>query len=133
MIPRSGRHRLGGIGGDGDSSAALGIVKRAGVGRVRHLAIAQVWVQERVRNGELRIHKLPGENNPADLLTTYLENATASGHHYRMRVGSEYVRAASAPDLNSLHMHGLSEKVFLVMRVLVKGDCEQFSIVLHAH
>eukprot|EP00969_Alexandrium_andersonii_P144754 6401224-Alexandrium_andersonii.AAC.1 len=30
-----------------DSSAAIGICRRTGIGRVRHLAVAQLWVQER--------------------------------------------------------------------------------------
>eukprot|EP00969_Alexandrium_andersonii_P117621 5203030-Alexandrium_andersonii.AAC.1 len=35
-----------------DSSAAIGICRRAGVGRVRRLAVAQLWVQEKVRAGD---------------------------------------------------------------------------------
>eukprot|EP00969_Alexandrium_andersonii_P210485 9297995-Alexandrium_andersonii.AAC.1 len=34
-----------------DSSAAIGTCRRAGIGRVRHLAAAQLRVQERVRSG----------------------------------------------------------------------------------
>eukprot|EP00969_Alexandrium_andersonii_P191800 8470907-Alexandrium_andersonii.AAC.1 len=30
-----------------DSSAAIGICRRAGIGRARHLAVGQLWVQER--------------------------------------------------------------------------------------
>eukprot|EP00969_Alexandrium_andersonii_P300328 13278118-Alexandrium_andersonii.AAC.1 len=30
-----------------DSSAAIGICRRAGIGRVGHLVVAQLWVQER--------------------------------------------------------------------------------------
>ena len=29
-----------------DSSAAIGICRRTGIGRVRHLAVGQLWVQE---------------------------------------------------------------------------------------
>eukprot|EP00969_Alexandrium_andersonii_P187300 8275642-Alexandrium_andersonii.AAC.1 len=35
-----------------DSSAAIGICRRSGIGRVRHLAAGQLWAQERVRSGD---------------------------------------------------------------------------------
>ena len=37
------------IGIHSDATAALGICKRQGLGRVRHLATADLWVQQRVR------------------------------------------------------------------------------------
>eukprot|EP00969_Alexandrium_andersonii_P162982 7204678-Alexandrium_andersonii.AAC.1 len=52
-----------------DSSAAIGICRRAGIGRVRHLAVGQMWVQERVRSGDFELIKWPGTDNPADVLT----------------------------------------------------------------
>ena len=36
-----------------DSSAAIGICRRTGIGEVRHLAVGQLWVQEQVRTGGL--------------------------------------------------------------------------------
>ena len=56
-----------------DASAAIGIVQRSGLGKVRHLAIAGLWVQQRVRRGELLVGKIPGERNPADLMTKSLD------------------------------------------------------------
>eukprot|EP00969_Alexandrium_andersonii_P233136 10293568-Alexandrium_andersonii.AAC.1 len=52
-----------------DSSAAIGICRGASVGRVQHLAVAQLWVQERARSGDFAMPKWPGERNPADILT----------------------------------------------------------------
>ena len=37
-----------------DSTAARGIAKRTGVGRVRHLEVADLWVQDRLRKRGLR-------------------------------------------------------------------------------
>ena len=37
-----------------DSSAAAGITQRLGAGRVRHLEVKDVWIQEKVRSHELR-------------------------------------------------------------------------------
>ena len=54
-----------------DATAALGICKRQGLGRVRHLATADLWLQQRVRAKEVRLYKVPGRDNPADLMTKY--------------------------------------------------------------
>ena len=54
-----------------DATAAIGICKRQGLGRVRHLATADLWVQQRVRGKQLALYKLPGKENPSDLLTKY--------------------------------------------------------------
>ena len=54
-----------------DATAAIGIVKRLGLGRVRHLAVGDPWVQQRLRRGDLTISKWPGEQNPADLMTRH--------------------------------------------------------------
>ena len=37
----------------GDSSANDGIIKRAGAGKVRHLSVRQLWLQEQAGAGEL--------------------------------------------------------------------------------
>ena len=55
-----------------DATAAIGMVKRQGLGRIRHLAVADLWVQQRVANGELRVSKIHGRENPADLFTKVL-------------------------------------------------------------
>ena len=52
-----------------DSSAALGIVQRSGLGKVRHLNVQYLWLQERVYNKDLWVEKVHGPENPADLLT----------------------------------------------------------------
>ena len=54
-----------------DSTAALGMVKRLGLGRVRHLAVSDLWVQQHVRKGSFTVAKYPGANNTADLMTKY--------------------------------------------------------------
>ena len=54
-----------------DSSAALGICSRQGLGKLRHLDTHTLWVQQAVRSGRLQLKKVPGESNPADLLTKH--------------------------------------------------------------
>ena len=55
-----------------DSSAALGVVNRRGAGRLRHVRVGQLWVQEVSDNGDLRYGKVRGTENPADGLTKYV-------------------------------------------------------------
>ena len=55
-----------------DSIAAIGITKRLGPGRVRHLEVKDLWIQDELRKGKLTVRHLPGESNPADLLTKFV-------------------------------------------------------------
>ena len=80
-----------------DSSAAVGICRRAGIGRVRHLAVGQLWVQELVRGGSVELYKVKGELNPADLLTKPLARAALDGHLERLKLKRLGGQAASAP------------------------------------
>ena len=52
-----------------DSSAAIGVAQRRGCGKMRHVRVGTLWIQESVENGDLDIAKIHGEWNPADLLT----------------------------------------------------------------
>jgi len=52
-----------------DSSAALAIVKRSGAGKLRHINISLLWVQEQQKLKKLVYEKVPGQANPADLFT----------------------------------------------------------------
>ena len=60
-----------------DSSAALGAVKRKGNGKLRHVKVGMLWIQEKQENGELEYVKVKGEENPADMMTKYLNRPTA--------------------------------------------------------
>ena len=51
-----------------DSSAALGIINRAGLGKLRHLEVGYLWLQAAVKAKRLRVRKVLGTENPADLL-----------------------------------------------------------------
>ena len=57
-----------------DSTAALGIGSRQGLGKLRHLECHSLCVQQRLRRKEFRLLKLDGEVNPADLFTKHLES-----------------------------------------------------------
>jgi hypothetical protein len=80
-----------------DSSAAIGICRRSGIGKVRHLAVAQLWVQDLVRSRECRLHKVLGTENPADLMTKPLARAEIDGHLGRLGLSRATGRAETAP------------------------------------
>jgi hypothetical protein len=60
-----------------DSSAAKSIASRMGAGKIRHMAVRHLWLQERVRERELVVRKVEGSRNPADLLTKVRSAADA--------------------------------------------------------
>ena len=80
-----------------DSAAAIGICRRTGIGRVRHLAVGQLWVQERLRAGEFRLFKVLGTASPAGLLTKHLAASGVESCLSTLGVGPESGRPASAP------------------------------------
>ena len=111
-----------------DSSAAIGICTRQGLGKLRHIDTHLLWIQQALRSGRVNLRKILGEKNPADLFTKHL----SSRGRVQMLVGllgCRYAsgRAESAPmrrtgaqtgrvtmaEANSLedekghHLHGL--------------------------
>ena len=63
-----------------DSSAAKGIVMRNGAGRVKHLDIKSLWIQEREARGDLRVKKVPRLANWSDLLTHHWSEQEGRRH-----------------------------------------------------
>ena len=86
-----------------DASAALGISKRSGLGKIRHLATHTLWLQEKVRTKAVEVRKVAGEENPADLLTKHLPSKEKV-HNLVKMFGCEYRegRSAAAPLLRPM-------------------------------
>ena len=63
-----------------DASAALGILKRCGLGKVRHLNTNYLWVQEVMSKREVDYGKVPGSENLSDLFTKALDGETIDKH-----------------------------------------------------
>ena len=55
-----------------DSSAALAVVQRRGCGKLRHVRIGHLWVQELASEELVSFVKVRGAVNPADLMTKHL-------------------------------------------------------------
>ena len=58
-----------------DSSAAKNFVSRRGLGKMRHIEVRELWLQHEVLKGVVKVVKIPGEQNPADLMTKFLNRS----------------------------------------------------------
>ncbi len=55
-----------------DASAGIGVAQRRGAGRIRHIATPTLWLQKAVSDGKVKVGKVAGPENPADLGTKYV-------------------------------------------------------------
>ena len=82
-----------------DAIAAIGIARRRGVGRIRHLDTTDLWVQNKIRTGEVRLHKILGAENPADLFTKHLPRPAMDKHMLKLNLVRLEGRPEAAPNL----------------------------------
>ena len=55
-----------------DSSAALAIAKRKGAGKLRHIIVSALWIQDVQDREGAQYLKILGTEKPADLMAKYL-------------------------------------------------------------
>ena len=55
-----------------DSSGAKGFSERVGCGRLKHIAVRELFVKQLAASGVITLHKVKGTLNEADLLTNAL-------------------------------------------------------------
>ena len=82
-----------------DATAAIGICRRRGLGKIRHLHVSDLWIQDRLKSGDFALTKVAGADNPADLLTKHVSRELMTKHMATMGITSEVGRARSAPAL----------------------------------
>ena len=63
-----------------DASAAIGIASRIGLGKIRHIEVSQLWLQEKVRTGKVIITKVDTNCNLADALTKGVDASIIAKH-----------------------------------------------------
>jgi len=80
-----------------DATAALGICRRRGLGKIRHLDVADLWAQDKVRSGAIELCKILGAENPADIMTKYIEKPLLEKMLLKMNMHVMEGRAACAP------------------------------------
>ena len=82
-----------------DATAAIGICRRRGLGKIRHLHVSDLWVQDRLKRKDFTLTKVAGANNPADLLTKHVSRDIMKKHMDMIGIRPEVGRAGSAPTL----------------------------------
>ena len=82
-----------------DATAAIGIAKRRGLGRIRHLHTADLWIQEKIRNGQVELLKIPGKENPADMFTKYVDRSIIEMALSRLDLHFKDGRSVMAPKM----------------------------------
>ena len=70
-----------------DATAAIGIANRQGLGRIRHIAVADLWIQQRLLAGDFTMHKVSGKDNTSDLMTKALDGPRITELLQRLRIG----------------------------------------------
>ena len=77
-----------------DSSGAKGVCVRRGAGKLRHVDTGAFWVQDVVAKKRLRLNKVPGKTNVADIFTKAIDAQTLQKHlkTLRMRVSMDRLR-----------------------------------------
>ena len=82
-----------------DSSAAKGIIHRAGLGKLRHLETGYLWLQAAVKAKRLQVRKVLGTENPADLLTKHLSAGDMWKTLEKLSMSPEEGRAGAVPQI----------------------------------
>ena len=66
---------------------------------MRHLAIGQLWIQERIREGTISLEKVAGESNPADAATKHLSGDRLRKCYAALHCEARAGRSGAAPAL----------------------------------
>ena len=111
-----------------DASAVLGIIKRKGLGKTRHIDIGLLWIQQTAAENRLKFGKVLGKDNPADLYTKYLDAETIHRHCRTIAAECTEGRAESAPELqNMLNLQSTAE--WLAKRSQVEMEANVLGIL----
>ena len=57
-----------------------------GIGKLKHIDVAYLWVQDEIRSERLRVHRVRSEENVADLGTKPLSKAAIAKHCLTVRI-----------------------------------------------
>ena len=95
-----------------DTSAALGIIERTGLEKLRHIDTSYLWLQQDSIKRKLRLNKVKGTENPVDMNTKGLSGDDIS----------RYIRM-----LNMQHQEGRSDLAPEVHQLVSKQRCNRYN------
>ena len=97
LFEELGEHLLWPLQIKTDATAAIGIASRRGVGKVRRIEVADLWLQEKARARDVRPVKVSGSENLADGLTRCQRGPGATASMRRQQyLTSSALKAGSA-------------------------------------
>ena len=85
-----------------DASAAIGIVQRQGISKLRHVEVDVLWIQEQQARRLLPLRKVPGPRNPSDMGTKHIAVALLDQYLEQLSLQVVGGRAAIAQQLHRL-------------------------------
>ena len=85
-----------------DASAALGVIQRKGVGKVRHLDVGTLWLQEKQLKQIMEFKKIHGLSNAGDMMTKNVPRQTMEKHVAAISCEWRSGRASIAAQLHSV-------------------------------
>ena len=68
-----------------NATAGRAIAMQRGAGRIRHIATLSLWLQRLVINGDIKMTRVGGNDNCADLGTRHLHYQTLNNKHLKFR------------------------------------------------
>ena len=82
-----------------DAAVARGLALRSGSGAIKHMETKYFWLQQKEKNQKLRIEKIRGTVNPADLMTKHLDRKRLVMLRELLNIKRIDGRPSSAPKL----------------------------------
>ena len=86
-----------------DATAAIGIARRTGMGKIRHLDCSDLWVQEKIRTEKIQLVKIAGAEKPTDAFTKHVPREILEKSMNNIGMVSLTGRPACAPETMGLH------------------------------
>ena len=71
-----------------DTYAAIGILRKRGFGKQRHIEVEELWMQQELKRGKLTIRKVKGTENTADVGTKAVTKDALEYYLWKMGVES---------------------------------------------
>ena len=82
-----------------DATTGKSMASRRGLGKVRHISVNELWIQEHVRNKTITRVKIKNKFSPSDILTKYLTKAEVEMIMEHLQNFFEKGRPSAAPNL----------------------------------
>ena len=118
-----------------DATTGKAMATRRGLGKVRHIAVNELWIQEKVHRGDLKIVKIKNKFNPADLMTKHLSQAEIATILEQLNHVHAAGRSEHAPELalitGEFGTKVDNEKNSEIERVGDRSDWEQHEESVH--